>query len=58
MGMEHNNVGAWRRIKEIAESIPDTVGNVYVGKDYTTNDLKRDLLATIPGVLSGEREGV
>ncbi len=43
----------WKRIAEIAERIPDTVGNVYVAKDYTTRDLKRDLLATIPRLPEG-----
>ena len=48
MGQEQTDHGAWDRIRWIAEKIPDTTGNVYVAKEYTTRDLKRDLLATIP----------
>jgi hypothetical protein len=48
MGASSTDEENWRRVREIVEKIPDAKGRVYVTKDYTTADLKRDLLATIP----------
>lgn len=52
MGMEQAQHGAWDKVREIADRLPITKGNVYVAKEYTVNDLRRDLLATIPGAPS------
>jgi hypothetical protein len=42
-------ISSWQKIKEIAEMIASThEDKIYVAKDYTKGDLRRDLLATIP----------
>lgn len=49
MGMEQENSGAWRRIKELADKLDSPQADkVYVAKEYTKADLRRDLLAAIP----------
>ena len=42
-------ISAWQKIKEIAELIASThEDKIYIARDYTKGDLRRDLLATIP----------
>jgi hypothetical protein len=42
-------ISSWRKIKEIADRIQSRYADkIYVAKEYTKADLRRDLLATIP----------
>lgn len=49
MGADQRAHGAWTRIRELAEKLNSPhADKVFVAKDYTKADLRRDLLATIP----------
>ena len=49
MGMEQEQHGAWRKIREITERLKSPhEDKVFVAKDYTKKQLREDLLATIP----------
>lgn len=49
MGIEQGTRGQWDKIRELAERLDSPYADkVYVAKDYTKADLRRDLLATIP----------
>jgi len=42
-------LSAWQTIKRIADRLESPhADKIFVGKDYTKADLRRDLLATIP----------
>jgi len=42
-------ISAWQKIKQIADRIASPHDDkIYVAKDYTKADLRRDLEATIP----------
>jgi hypothetical protein len=49
MGAEQRDHGAWERIRQLAERLESPhADKVYIAKDYTKADLRRDLLASIP----------
>ena len=49
MGMEQSDTGNWNRVRELADKLlSPNADRIYVAKEYTKADLRRDLLATIP----------
>lgn len=59
MGAEQRPHGAWERIRELAEKLDSPhADKVFVAKDYTKADLRRDLLATIPASIIGKTDVV
>lgn len=49
MGADQRDHGAWERVQELAEKLSSPhADKVFVAKDYTKADLRRDLLASIP----------
>jgi len=49
MGTEQRPNGAWEAMREIAERLNSPhADKLYVAKDYTKADLRRDILGAIP----------
>jgi hypothetical protein len=50
MGAEQHNHGNWDRIRELANKLDSHYAEmVFVAKEYTKADLRRDLLAAMSG---------